>query len=53
MIPFLMLDEKLVEIEREVIGDIWQSSKMRETYYYMADELGSRFAGTESEKKAI
>jgi Zn-dependent M28 family amino/carboxypeptidase len=53
MIPFLMLNEKLVEIEREVIGDIWQSSKMRETYYYMADELGSRFAGTESEKKAI
>jgi len=48
-----MLDEKLLAKEREIIGEIWQSSEMRENHYYMADELGSRFAGTESEKKAI
>ncbi len=43
-----MLDEKLTKIEREVIGDIWQSGEMRKNHLYMADELGSRFAGTES-----
>ena len=48
-----MLDEKLLKIERDVIGEIWQSGEMRENHLYMADELGSRFAGTESEKNAI
>jgi Zn-dependent M28 family amino/carboxypeptidase len=48
-----MLGEKLEKIERDIIGDIWQSGEMRENHYYMADELGSRFAGTESEKLAI
>lgn len=48
-----MLDGKLLEIERDVIGEIWQSGEMRENHYFMADELGSRFAGTESEKRAI
>jgi len=48
-----MLDEKLTKIEREIIGEIWQSSEMRENHFYMADEIGSRFAGTESEKRAI
>ncbi len=48
-----MLDEKLTKIEREVIGEIWQSGEMRENHFYMADEIGSRFAGTESEKRAI
>jgi Zn-dependent M28 family amino/carboxypeptidase len=48
-----MLDEKLVKVEREVIGDIWQKDEMRKNHYYMADEIGSRFAGTESEKVAI
>ena len=43
-----MLDEKLQKVEREVIGDIWQNGTMRENHLYMADELGSRFAGTES-----
>jgi hypothetical protein len=47
-----MLDKKFLEIEREIIGEIWQSGEMRENHYYMADELGSRFAGTESEKRA-
>jgi len=47
-----MLSEKLLAIEKEIIGEIWQGKEMRENHYYMADELGSRFAGTESEKKA-
>lgn len=47
-----MLDEKLLKVECEIIGDIWQSGGIRENMLYMADEIGSRFAGTESEKKA-
>jgi hypothetical protein len=48
-----MLTERLQEIEKEIIGEIWQSKVMQQNHYYMADELGSRFAGTESEQKAI
>jgi hypothetical protein len=48
-----MLDERMLKIEREIIGEIWQSGEMRKNHFYMADELGSRFAGTESEKRAI
>jgi Zn-dependent M28 family amino/carboxypeptidase len=47
-----LLDEKLLKTEQEVIGDIWQNNEILENMLYMADELGSRFAGTESEKKA-
>jgi hypothetical protein len=47
-----MLSKMLLEVEKEIIGEIWQSPEMRTNHYYMADELGSRFAGTESEKKA-
>ena len=47
------MDKKLLGVERDIVGDIWQSGEMRENHYYMADEIGSRFAGTESEKKAI
>ena len=47
-----MFDEKLLDVERDVIGDIWQNSEIHRNMLYMADELGSRFAGTESEKKA-
>ncbi len=46
------MDKKLLGVERDIVGDIWQSSEMRENHYYMADEIGSRFAGTESEKRA-
>jgi hypothetical protein len=48
----LKLDKKLLEVERDIVGDIWQSGEMRENHYYMADEIGSRFAGTKSEKRA-
>ena len=46
------MDKKLLGVERDIVGDIWQSGEMRENHYYMADEIGSRFAGTESEKRA-
>jgi len=47
-----MLDKRFLDIERDVIGDIWQSGEIRKNMLYMADELGSRFAGSESERKA-
>ena len=47
-----MLDKKLIDVERDLIGDTWQNSEIHGNMLYMADELGSRFAGTESEKKA-
>jgi Iap family predicted aminopeptidase len=47
-----MLDEKLLSIERDLIGDVWQKSEIHKNMLHMADEIGSRFAGTESERKA-
>lgn len=47
-----MVDERLLAIERDVIGDVWQNNEIHANMLYMADELGSRFAGTESEKHA-
>jgi Zn-dependent M28 family amino/carboxypeptidase len=47
-----MLEKGLLEIERDVIGEIWQSGEMHGNHCFMADELGSRFAGTESEIRA-
>ncbi|MFQ6053658.1 MAG: M20/M25/M40 family metallo-hydrolase [Candidatus Bathyarchaeia archaeon] len=46
------MDEKLLRVERDVIGDIWQNSEIHGNMLHMADEIGSRFAGTESERKA-
>jgi hypothetical protein len=47
-----MLDQKLLKIEQDVIGDIWQNNEIHENMLHMADEVGSRFAGTDSERKA-
>ena len=47
-----MLDQRLLRIEHDVIGDIWQNNEIHGNMLHMADKLGSRFAGTESEKKA-
>lgn len=47
-----MVTKKLIDIEREVIGDVWQNNEIHANMLYMADELGSRFAGTESETNA-
>lgn len=46
------MNEKFLKVEREILGDIWQKSDIQNNMLYMADEIGSRFAGTESEKKA-
>ena len=47
-----MLNKSLLRAEREIIGDIWQNSDILKNMIVMADEMGSRFAGTESEKMA-
>ena len=47
-----MLSEDLLDVEREVIGDIWQNSEIHRNMLYMADEIGSRFPGTLSERRA-
>jgi len=48
-----MLDEELARIERAIVGDIWTSNEQFMNLVKMCDEFGSRFAGTESEKKAV
>ena len=47
-----MLSKSLREAERALIGDIWQNNEIYENMLVMADEIGSRFAGTPSEKEA-
>jgi Zn-dependent M28 family amino/carboxypeptidase len=47
-----MLNKSLLRVERDIIGDIWQNSDIHKNMLVMADEMGSRFAGTESEKMA-
>lgn len=47
-----MLDKSFREAEREIVGDIWQNSEIPENMHVLADEIGSRFAGTPSEKEA-
>ncbi len=47
-----MLSEKLRKIEKDVIGEIWQNNEIHGNMFVLADELGSRFAGTQSEKDA-
>jgi Zn-dependent M28 family amino/carboxypeptidase len=47
-----MLSDKLNKIEKELIGEIWQSKEINKNMLVLADEIGSRFPGTPSEKKA-
>ena len=47
-----MLNETFNKTEQEIIGTIWQNSEIFRNMRYLADEIGSRFAGTESERKA-
>ncbi|MFC1804078.1 hypothetical protein ACFL0D_08980, partial [Thermoproteota archaeon] len=47
-----MLAERYYKIEKELIGEIWQSSQIKENMLILADEIGSRFPGTQSEKQA-
>ena len=47
-----MLTDRQSNIEKELIGEVWQTSQIYENMLVLADEIGSRFAGTPSEKKA-
>ena len=47
-----MLTERHFKIEKELIGEVWQTSQIYENMLVLADEIGSRFAGTPSEKQA-
>jgi len=47
-----MLTSKNQKLEKELIGEVWQNSQIHENMLVMADEIGSRFAGTPSEKRA-
>ena len=47
-----MLSKTLVDAEKALIGDVWQNNEIHENMLVMADEIGSRFAGTPSEKEA-
>jgi len=47
-----MSDDRFLSVEKDLIGDIWQSGEIHENMLFMADEIGSRFAGTPSERKA-
>lgn len=47
------MDEELKKVERTIAGDIWTSNEQFLNLVKMCDEFGSRFAGTESEKRAV
>jgi Zn-dependent M28 family amino/carboxypeptidase len=47
-----MLNERHLKTERDLIGEIWQTSEIHKNMLILADEIGSRFAGTPSEKQA-
>ena len=47
-----MLNERHLKTERDLIGEIWQTSEIEKNMLVLADEIGSRFAGTPSEKQA-
>ena len=47
-----MLTDKHSKIKKELIGEVWQTSQIYENMLVLADEIGSRFPGTPSEKQA-
>jgi len=47
-----MLSERYLKTERELIGEVWQTSEIHKNMLVLADEIGSRFAGTPSERLA-
>ena len=48
----MTLKKTLLKEEKELIGEIVQSNQIHGNMLIMADEIGSRFAGTPSERKA-
>jgi Zn-dependent M28 family amino/carboxypeptidase len=49
---YLKLTQQFKIIERNLIGDLWQENTIHDTMRFLADEVGSRFAGTPSETRA-
>ena len=47
-----MLNERYLKTEKDLIGEIWQTSQIHKNMLILADEIGSRFPGTHSEKQA-
>jgi Zn-dependent M28 family amino/carboxypeptidase len=47
-----MLNVRFKKIEKDLIGEVWQNSQINENMLFLADEIGSRFPGTPSEKQA-
>ena len=47
------MDDVLWKAEKNIVGDIWTSTEQFQNLVKMCDEFGSRFAGTEGEKKAV
>jgi len=43
----------LAALDRTVIGDVWTSDEAYRNLVYLCDECGSRFGGTEGERKAV
>ena len=47
-----MLNKRYLKTEKDLIGEIWQTSEINKNMLKLADEIGSRFPGTTSEKLA-
>ena len=47
-----MLTDRYLKLEKELIGEVWQTSEINKNMLILADEIGSRFPGTPSEKQA-
>ena len=47
-----MLANRFLDIERQMLGDIYTSSEPLDNLTVLCDEFGSRFGGTEGERLA-
>jgi Zn-dependent M28 family amino/carboxypeptidase len=47
-----MLNERYLKTEKDLIGETWQNTEIYKNMLILADEIGSRFPGTRSEKLA-
>ncbi len=48
-----MTTKDLTAIDRDIIAEIWTSEEAYENLVYLCDECGSRFGGTEGERRAV
>jgi len=47
-----MIDNPFLQIDREIVGDIYTSSELMDNLSILCDEYGSRFAGSKEERQA-